>query len=246
MKTHENLITTAIFSAVIALAPSAALADQHQAEQGAEQPGQGATDASAGAGSDAGGSKSAAEDQQRWQQLRERTVSAKELMHADVHNVANQVGNVRDLILTGDGSAVEFVLYEIPYPYALYGNDDGFVTFENIDVERGAGFDTKLVFADDAAPDAKERLALTRSEADHRMLSNILGETIVFAGDQTRDIEDVLIDRESGRLQGFVVNEDPDALFNVEPRMIPVDEVDIGAGGNVTTSAEFAALEAIE
>ena len=38
----------------------------------------------------------------------------------------------------------------------------------------------------------------------------------------------------------------PDSLFNDELLLIPADDVSISEGGNVTTQAEFAALETIE
>jgi len=176
----------------------------------------------------------------------ENAVSAQTLLGADVENVANPIGNVRDLILNEEGSSVEYVLYEIPYPYALMGAQNGFVAFDNLSIETGATFATNLRIADEAAR-GPEELKLSRKEADHRMVSRILEDRVVFAaGQQVRELEDMLVDRKSGKILGYVVNRNPDAWFNDEPLMVPPHEITIRPDGNVTTGAEFAALESLK
>ncbi|MAT84645.1 MAG: hypothetical protein CMD39_10185 [Gammaproteobacteria bacterium] len=173
-------------------------------------------------------------------------VSADRLLGGDVHTVANPVGSVRDLILNERGSAVAYVLYEVPYPYALSGADDGFVRFDNVAVEDGATLDTVLRIDDGAARGPRE-LTLKRSEADHRMVSRLLDDAVAFAdGRHIREVEDILVDRHSGELLGFVVNRNPDAWFNDDPRLIPPHKVTIGPDGNVTTDAEFEMLASID
>lgn len=181
-----------------------------------------------------------------WQAQREKTVSAREIMDADVYRVATPLGNVRDLVLSEDGSRVEYVLYEIPYPYALHGAQHGYAAFENLAVEQGAGFERQLRLDDDAEPQDPETLQIDRQEADNRLLSRILGDTVRFSGDETRPLEDVLIDRQSGRITGYVVSENPDAWFNEAPRVIPPQQVTIGEQGEVTAATEFAALERVQ
>ncbi len=185
-------------------------------------------------------------DTQRWREIRDRTVSAKDLLAADVTSGFNPVGNVRDLVLNEDSSQVEYVLYEVPYPYQLYGADNGYVAFENVAVDPGASFDLNLRFDDPADSEDPTTLELTREEADHRLVSRILGDTVSFAGEETRPLEDILIDRQSGRITHYVVNNNPDAWFNDEPRAIPAAEVAISDEGEVTASTEFAALEPVE
>lgn len=185
-------------------------------------------------------------DAERWQELREQTVSAEELLGADVATVDDPVGNVRDLVLNESGTAVEYVLYEVPYPYAYGGNDDGFASFDNLAVDDFGGFGIRLRFDDDAAAKAPDELILNRQQADHRLVSNILDETVVFSGQETRPVEDILIDRQSGEIKGYVVNANQDAWFNDEPRVIAPDQVTVSDEGEVSTRAEFAALESLQ
>lgn len=176
----------------------------------------------------------------------ENAVSAQTLLGADVRNVANPIGNVRDLILNEDRTAIEYVLYEVPYPYSLLDAQNGFVAFDNIAIEAGATLASDLRIDDEAAR-GPEELNLNRREADHRLVSRILEDHVVFAdGQQVREVEDILVDRESGKILGYVVNRNPDAWFNEEPLMVPPHEITIRSDGNVTTGAEFAALESLK
>src|SRR6056297_2328814 len=119
----------------------------------------------------------------------ENAVSAQTLLGADVKNVANPIGNVRDLILNEDRTAIEYVLYEVPYPYSLMDAQNGFVAFDNLAIEAGATLATDLRIDDDAAR-GPEELTLDRREADHRMVSRILEDHVVFAdGQQVREVE---------------------------------------------------------
>jgi len=173
-------------------------------------------------------------------------VSAQALLGADVQNVANPIGNVRDLILNEDRTAIEYVLYEIPFPYALMDAQNGFVAFDNLAIEAGTTPATNLRIDDEAAR-GPEELKLSRKEADHRMVSRILEDHVVFAdGQQVRELEDILVDRQTGKILGYVVNRNPDAWFNEEPLMVPPHEITIRSDGNVTTGAEFAALESLK
>ena len=228
----------------VAMAPLGAAADQHEGEQAsaAQEP---AAEQHAGMHGDTAGDQAAADRKHR-EALREKTVSARELMGADVNNLGNPVGDVRDLVLNEDGTAVEYILYEVPYPYSFYGSEDGFVAFENAVVESDAAIGTTVRFGDPASPQAPDRLTLSKAEADHRLLSRILGDTVSFEGDQSRAVEDVLIDRETGQITHYVVNMNPDSWFNDQPHALAADQVTIEDDGNVTTSAEFAALEPIE
>jgi uncharacterized protein YrrD len=241
MKTQEVSMTglksklrcTVVAAGLALVIPAGVLAAQTGSSSQGESPTQ-------------GGSASQAQSSSDWQTKREKTVSAQELMGADVYNVATLVGNVRDLVLSEDGSRVEYVLYEIPYPYVLHGASNGYAAFENLAVGASAGgLGRDLRFAGDASPEDPQTLEITRAEADNRLLSRVLGQTVTFSGDETRPLEDVLIDRESGKITGYVVNEDPDAWFNEAPRVVPPDQVTIGDDGNVTAETEFAALEPV-
>lgn len=178
--------------------------------------------------------------------IQQETVSAQELMESDVRNLANPIGDVRDLVLNSDSTAVQYVLYEVPYPYTLFNNaDNGFVAYDNVAVEPGAGYENVLRIDDEASQKAPEELTLERDQVDHRLVSRLLDDTVEFADGTTRRIEDILIDRQTGEIKGYVVNRNPDAWFNDEPAVVPPDEVKVGEQGDITTTAEFAALESL-
>lgn len=181
------------------------------------------------------------------QKLRERAVSAEQVLSGDVQHLTNPVGNVRDLILNEAGTAVEYVLYEVPFPYYLEGARNGFVRFDNVAVELDATTELVLRFDEESAAHTPDELTITRAEADHRMVSRILEDAVTFSdAARTHEVEDMLIDRETGEILGYVVNRNPDSWFNDQPAMIPPQQVSIGPGGNVTTGAEIAALESLK
>ncbi|MFW6093944.1 MAG: hypothetical protein ACODAC_08230 [Pseudomonadota bacterium] len=183
---------------------------------------------------------------ERFRQRRESMVSANDLLAADVTNGLNPVGNVRDLVLNQEGTRVEHVLYEVPYPYSLYGTENGFVSFDNVAVQPTVGFGMNVSFDDESDRQDPETLRLGEDEAERRLVSEILGGDVTFAGDESRQIEDVLFDRETGEIVGYVVNENPDSFFNDEPRLVSAGEVEITDDGEVDAETEFAALEPVE
>jgi hypothetical protein len=172
----------------------------------------------------------------------EDVVSARELLGASVTDGFNHIGSVRDLILDDEGAAVQYVLYEIPYPYDRFGGEDGFVAFDRMTLERGATYGTRIRFDREENDDVPERLELTADEADQRLLTRVMREPVEFADDERLPLEDVLIDEKTGEITHYVVNMDPDALFAVDPRRIPAQNVSI-EGGQLVSTAEFAALE---
>jgi len=175
------------------------------------------------------------------------TVSARSMLKASVYNVGNPLGNVRDLVLSEDGTTVQYVIYEIPYPYAYKGARNGFAGFTHLDIERNAGLETVVRFGSEPTDQVPDRLSVTRTEADHRLLSRILNDDVIFSDRKiVRQVEDILIDRETGRITGFVVNKNPDAWFNDQPRVISSDQAKISEQGNVTTTADFTALASID
>ncbi|MFU8816955.1 MAG: hypothetical protein ACNA7W_16530 [Pseudomonadales bacterium] len=176
----------------------------------------------------------------------ERSVGAREILGSSVSDGFEQhVGTVRDLVLNPEGTAVQYVLYEVPHPYRVHAEagGDGFVTFDEISFERGATFGTRVRFDRQPADDDRETLRLTRGEADRRLLSRMIGESVEFADQQTLPLEDVLLDQQTGEITHYLVNVDEDALFAADTRRIPADQVRIGERGEVRSMIEFAALE---
>jgi hypothetical protein len=155
------------------------------------------------------------------------TVSATRMMSGDVTDGFSQLGDVSDLILGPSGESIEYILYETPYPVAFYGADDGFVRWDNVEIERGgfAGLDLRI--DDGAEPYAKEQLRITRSEADDRLVDNIIGGDMMFADGEMREIEDILFDPDSGMVTNYVVEFDEDSLFDEDTRLVPASMVSL-------------------
>ena len=160
-----------------------------------------------------------------WQEANTQSVSAERMMTGDVTNGFNMLGNVRDLILNPAGTQIQYVLYEVPFPYSFYGGEDGFVAWDNVAIERGVGTGLDLRIDDDASRQAKEQLALTRREAENRMVSRIVGESVSFPGGATREITDILFDPATGMLTDYVVEMNEDSLFDEDARRIPASMV---------------------
>ena len=164
-----------------------------------------------------------APNSQDWaqRQAQNETVSAQRMMSGDVTNGFNMLGNVSDIVLNARGTAVEYVLYEVPFPYDVYTAEDGFVRWDKFEVERGVGSGLDLRIDDDASAYAKEQLKLTRAEAKDRLVSRILGSDLTFADGQKREIDDVHFDPQTGMITNFVVEMDEDSLFDEDTRLVP-------------------------
>jgi hypothetical protein len=161
---------------------------------------------------------------ERWEQVRNATVSAQELMSGDVNNNFNFLGDVRNLVLDPTMSRLEYVLYDVPYFYSLYGDDDGFVRFDNVAIERGGtGMDVRI--DDEAADYRKDELELTRSEAEGRLVDEIINGKVRFSDGQWRGVDDVLFDPDNGMIQYFVVEMDDESLFGNDNRLVPASRV---------------------
>ncbi len=171
---------------------------------------------------------------QEWTQrqaAQNETVTATRMMSGDVTNGFNMLGNVSDLVLNERGTGVEYILYEVPFPYDVYSGEDGFVRWDNIEVERGVGMGLDLRIDDGASPYGKEQLRLTRSQAGNRLVSKIVGGDMMFAGGQTREIDDIQFDPESGMVTNFVVEMDEDSLFDEDTRLVPASMVTLDPRG---------------
>ncbi|SRR6056297_199920 len=174
--------------------------------------------------------------QRQWSEMRAEAVSASEILTGDVTNVLNAVGNVKELILTEDSRKVEYILYDVPYPYGFYGTDDGFVAFDNVALEHGGFGDINARFDDQADARAPEQLKLTASQVDHRAVSRLVGEQVVFQDDAVRTLSDMLVHPETGMVTHFVVEMNPNAIFATDNRAIPANMVRIKRSGLMQVS----------
>jgi hypothetical protein len=109
----------------------------------------------------------------------------------------------------------------VPFPYDVYTAEDGFVRWDNIEVERGVGSGLDLRIDGEASAYAKEQLQLTRAEAGDRLVSRIVGSDLTFSDGQMREIDDIQFDPESGMITNFVVEMDEDSLFDEDTRLVP-------------------------
>lgn len=204
----QSLLRTAATITALAL-PMTALADQSMSEK---------------------------DKQRQWSEMRSEAVSASELLTGDVTNVLNPVGTIKELILTEDSRKVEYILYDVPFPYHFYGTDDGFVAFDNVELEHGGFGDINARFDDEASAQKPDQLKLTASQVDHRGVSRLVGEQVVFQGDAVRTLSDMLVHPETGMVTHFVVEMNPEAIFATDTRAIPADMVRVKNSGLMQAS----------
>lgn len=204
----QSLLKTAAAITALTL-PMTALADQHMGDK---------------------------DKQRQWKEMRAEAVSASEILTGDVTNVLNPVGTVKELILTENTKQIEYILYDVPYLYSFYGSDDGFVSFDNVALEHGGFGDLNARFDDEAAAQAPDQLKLTASQVDHRAVSRLIGEQVVFQNDAVRSLSDLLVHPKTGMVTHFIVEMNPDAIFATDPRAIPANMVRIKKSGLMQAS----------
>jgi hypothetical protein len=180
-----------------------------------------------------------AQDQQAWEDWQEasnETASAERMMQGEVTNRLNMMGDIEEIILDPAGRQIEYVLFEVPFYYVGIGGSDGFVSWDNIALERGYSTNLDLRIDDEADAGARDQLRLTRSEAEGRLVSDIMHEDIRFSDGSMRQVDDLLFDPETGALESYVVDTDGDSLFDEDLRQIPAAWVSRNAQGNLTVS----------
>jgi hypothetical protein len=181
-----------------------------------------------------------------WAKMRGELVEANELLSADVTNGLNPVGQVTDLVLTPDHEQVQYILYETPYPYSFYGAEDGFARYDGVEFQSGAVFDTTLRLEAQDAAGAPQDLRLTRDQARERLVSRLIGSAMVFADDASREIDDILIDRDTGAVIHYVVETDANSIFRAERRTVPADRVTIADDGQVSAALRLRELADVQ
>tara|TARA_R110000823_G_scaffold130015_10_gene257876 strand:- start:32770 stop:33417 length:648 start_codon:yes stop_codon:yes gene_type:complete len=181
---------------------------------------------------------------QGWQKMQGSVTGAENLLTGEVTDGFNPLGNVRELVLSENLERVHYVIYEVPFPYSFYGSEDGFVDYTNVALERGYGTRPDLRIDDPQSQRAPEELKLTKKEAEHRLASNVMDSSLNFTSENSsREVEDLLVDRKSGAITHFVIEMDPESLFNENARAIPAGEVKVGKDGKLTTAMKFDAID---
>jgi sporulation protein YlmC with PRC-barrel domain len=182
---------------------------------------------------------------QEWRRMRGEVVSAEDLLAAEVSNGFNPVGDVTDLILSEDGRQVQYVLFESSYPYTLRGGIDGFSSFDRVEITQNF-YDLTVLLPRDAPPSAPDELRLTRSQARQRLVSRLIDEPMQLAGNDLRQIEDILIDLDTGAVAHYVIETNAETLFNQDRRTVPASRVTIEEDGDVVASVGMDELDPVQ
>lgn len=93
---------------------------------------------------------------------------------------------------------------------------------------------------------APEEFELTAAEADRRLVSRLIGERLHFPNEASREIEDMLIDRQTGAVTHWIVDMEDDSLFSAERRAIPVDRISIEEDEDLSTQIDLATLDDLQ
>lgn len=166
-----------------------------------------------------------------WMEMRQSAVHASTLLNADVSSGLAPVGRVDDLLLGPENSRIQYILYDVPYPYGFFGGEDGFVAFDSVDLENtGYGQNLRVRFVESGVGQMPKEFDVKRADAADRLVSRIMGAPMRFNGGETRDVEDLLINPETGTVTHFIVQMEPNAIFSGEPRVVPADLVSLGDG----------------
>ncbi len=171
-------------------------------------------------------------------------ISAGSILQAQVWSEHNDyAGNVSKLVLNEQQDALQYILYEGPNPWDNMAYESGFITFDNSDFEYGS---VNLVEVRYEVPEdsmAPDELRLTKSQAQGRLISNLIGSEVTFTDNQTRVVEDILFNIDSGEIAYFLVDMDPNAMFATERRAIPADSVSINDSGHVMAALNLQSLQ---
>ncbi|PLW81267.1 hypothetical protein CWI75_16710 [Kineobactrum sediminis] len=182
-------------------------------------------------------------DIQNWAAMREEAIPAGEILAGDVKNIANPVGQVEELILNEKGTRIQYVLFEVPYPYSFYTGEDGFVNYKAVEVEDGYYGGVNLLIRDADVDLPRDQLKLTKGEARGRLVSRLIGSDIKFADGQMREVEDILVHPKTGMVTHYVVEMNPDALFDDDSRTIRATKVSIKKDGSIVTDLKVTDVE---
>jgi hypothetical protein len=180
----------------------------------------------------------------QWEEMRKEAISAKAILAGDIKSRFNAIGQVEYLILDEEGDAIEYVIWDRPQPLsAVYLGKEGFVNYDAVDVEHSITGDINLIIEDAEVSLPRDELKITRREADHRMVEKLIGSEIEFADGSTREVEDILIHPETGKVTHYVVAMNPDEFFDDEPRAIRASEVKVSDEGNIRADLSVEEVE---
>lgn len=159
-------------------------------------------------------------------EMRQQAVRASEILRGNISNGLNPVGQTKNLVLDAAGNQLEYVIFEAEnMPFEFYVNR-GFVNWGDVDLQSSStigGLDLRADIED--RPLGPDEIRITEDEADQRLVSKIIDSALYIGDEDTRRIEDLLIDPETGEVTHFVVGWDSDSLFSSTRRAIPASAV---------------------
>ena len=174
----------------------------------------------------------------------EELMEASSVLDSGITNGLNEFGQIRNILLDESGKFVEYIFFETSETFSQTTDGEGFVEIENVEFAPDIAVgEWEVIVEDTDAQRQPEELEVDRSEADHRLLSNLLDESIQFSDQQARAIDDILINPETGEIEYFTVEMDNESFFNQQMRAIPASEVEIGMAGEVTASVPLSEVD---
>lgn len=174
---------------------------------------------------------------------KDKMVEASNILYSNVSNGLNVFGKVDNVMLDKHGKSVEFILFDTSTSFDATDAGKGFVNFKNVNFNPETLGNFQVVIADTNAQRKPQELKVTRTEAEYRLLSRILEESIQFSDMSLREVNDVLIDAKTGHIKYFTVEMDTDNVFGNEIRAIPAETIEINWSGKVMSSLSLAEVD---
>lgn len=181
----------------------------------------------------------AAADWQGWTKMQQQVASVDSLLRGEVSNGLNPFAQVSDLVLSPNDARVQYVMYRAPYPYQLYGAENGFVAYKDVNLTVGGNWTPNLVVDTTGKLHGPAELDISGQQAQDRVWTRLEAKPMYFPSGATRPIDDMLIDRKTGDVKAWVVEMKDDAVFASDLRAIPADTISV-AHGKVSTSMSLA------
>lgn len=167
-------------------------------------------------------------------------IKASNIIYSDITNGLNTFGRIENVLLNKNSDAVEYLFFETSNTFRPVSNTKGFVEINNVKFNADAGGKLQVLVQDTDAQRKPTELKVTKKEAEYRLVSKLLDEYMVFSDQQMRQIDDIIIDRKTGKVKYFTVDMATDGFFSDDVRAIPASEVHIKWSGQVISSASLA------
>lgn len=161
-----------------------------------------------------------------WAEMRQNALHASEILSGDYESGLDPAMEIEHLVLNDKGSAVEYVVINADRtPWSYYVND-GYVTWDSVDVEAGPSADQVDLRGESAdTMSGPEEIDITAQEADKRLVSRVIDSSMRIGEDDFHQIQDVLIHPQSGKITHYVISTTPGTIFATDRRAVPAKHV---------------------